>query len=244
MAHRGWLVLLALALLLVALAPHVQGAGGDLYLPCIVAPGDSPGVPPTATNTPRPPESATPTVRASATSTRTQTPTRTATATRTPTTGGPQQLLLNRDFEQGAVHWEQETSGLYPDLIMEDVGRWSSWGARLGGRYNAEDSISQTVYIPADAQLAFVGFAVQMTTFEGSAPPRSTLNVSLYQGDTLFLCSLGSYDNTDATYMWRQLYSGDLTPYRGQTVTVRASVQTEGVTTFYLDDFTFLVERP
>lgn len=267
MAYRGWLALLAFALLLAVLAPHAQGAGGSLYLPCIVAPDGSNGAPltatprpatktpmPTATHTPRPVASATPTVEASATPIRTATRTATATGTPThtstltptpPSTGTPtvEQLLLNGDFEQGAVYWEQASNGVGVELIQEGVGRWGSWGAELGGRFYAEDGIRQAVYIPADAQLAFVGFSVKMTTLESASEVRSVLGGGLTHSDGSVLCWLGFYDNTDTAYIWNRLYSPDLTTYRGQTIWVAAAAATEGLTTFYLDDFTFLVER-
>lgn len=258
--HRSISLLLALILVIFSSMPS-SAQGPALYLPVI---RDEPSPTPRATNT----RSPTPTVRPSATTTLTHTsmptqtpiavssntPTRTSTATPTnapavtptATTSATviEQLLLNGDFEQGSVHWGQTSNGIDVALIQEDVGRWSSWGAKLGGRFYAEDAIAQPVYIPTDAQLAFVGFSVKMTTFESTTESHSTLIVSLHANDTSVLSLLGSYDNTDTSYIWTRLYSGDLTPHRGQTVWVMASVQTEGLTTFYLDDFTFLVERP
>ena len=259
MAHRRWFALLSFALLLAVLAPRAQGTGSALYLPYIMAPDGSSGAHPTATprpptKTPLPPASVTPTVEALAT----PTPTRTATATRTPTPTnsstsiptppGPTitpiyvWLLQNGDFEQGAVYWEQASNGAGVVLIQEGVGRWSPWGATLGGRPNAEDRIRQVVYIPADAQHAYVWFSVKMTTQESANEARSVLRVTRSDGSPL--CEFGFYDNTDTANSWDYIYSPDLAAYSGQTVWVAAEAKTEGLTTFYLDDFAFQVELP
>lgn len=258
MAHRRWPALLSFVLLLAVLAPRAQGAGGALYFPCIMAPdGSSATVTPRpATKTPMPPASATPTVEASAT----PTPTRTATATRTPTatsTSTPNLtppaptitpiyvwLLHNGDFVRGAAYWEQESNG-DAALIQEGVGTSESWGAKLGGRPNAEDRIRQLVYIPDVAQHAYMWFSVMMTTEESASEARSVLRVGLTRSDGSPLCEFGFYDNTDTANAWDYIYSPDLAAYRGQTVWVAAVATTEGLTTtFYLDDFAFRAELP
>ena len=215
------------------------------------------------TNTPRPAVSVTPTVEASVTPTRT--PTRTATATRTPTptststptsTATPiltppaptitpiiEELLHNGDFEQGAKYWEETSNEVGVALIQERGGRWESWGARLGGRVDAEDSIRQAVYIPAYAVYAYAGFGVKITTSESASEARSVLEVRLTGSDGSPLWH-ESFDNTDATSYSTHFYSPDLTAYRGQTVWVAAEATTEGLTTFYLDDFVLRVYRP
>ena len=200
----------------------------------------------TLTNTSAPTN--TPTI--TATPTQTSTPTVTSTPSRTTIPVGTstatvlEDLLLNGDFEEGAVYWAETSNGVGVELIQEGVGRWGDWGAKLGGRFYSQDAIAQTVHIPADAQLAFVAFSVKMTTLETSTEPHSILVLALYGSDSSFLTLLGQYDNTDTAYLWTRQFSGDLAPYRGQAVIVLAGAQTEGMTTFYLDDITFVVERP
>ncbi len=192
----------------------------------------------TLTNTSAPTN--TPTI--TATPTQTSTPTVTSTPSRTTIPVGTstatvlEDLLLNGDFEEGAVYWVEPSDDA--ELIQEGVGTSGSWGAKLGGRAGAEDSIVQEVDMPADAQRAFVIFWVKITNPEPTGEAHSRLSLTLSRSDASFPTSLGEYDNTDAPTDWEWRSSGDIdvTPYLGQSVRVVAAAQTEGLTTFYLDD--------
>lgn len=259
--------------LCISVAP-VAAQGGRILLPLVLHSGESGTTPlptvavPTATHstipnstptaTVRPAVTASPTVTTSPTRTATATVTLTATssATATQPPSGPtvtpeptpetvlEQLLLNGDFEDGSVHWDQVSNGYDVNLIKNDVGQFFSWGAELGGRFGAQDLLVQFATIPSDALLAWVAFDVKMKSFESSDTPRSAMLASLIDSSGNVLASLGYYNNTMTSYLWTRKYSGDLTEYRGRIVGVAFLAVTEGLTTFYIDDVSFGVERP
>lgn len=152
-------------------------------------------------------------------------------------------ILLNGDFGEGARYWVESTNGAVAP-IQQDVGTGASWGAELGERSGAEDEVSQDVDIRADAQRAIVIFRVKVTDPEPTGEPHSRLSLALIAGDSSFLAPVGQYDNTDAANGWIWLSSGelDVAALRGETVTVAAAAQAEGMTASYLDDIYLYVE--
>ena len=237
-----------------------SGESGTTPLPTVAVPTAThsaiPSSTPTATVSPTLTASPTVTTSPTRTATATMTPTATSSATATQPPSGPtvtpeptpetvlEQLLLNGDFEDGSIHWGQVSNGYDVNLIKDDVGQYYSWGAELGGRFGAEDFLVQFTTIPSDAILAWVAFDVKMKSFESSDTPRSAMLASLIDSSGNVLASLGYYDNTMTSYLWTRKYSGDLTEYRGRIVGVAFLAVTEGLTTFYIDDVSFGVERP
>ena len=189
---------------------------------------------PTITRTTSPTVTRTPT--ASATPTRTPTasatPTRTPTASATPTPTGGAPVVRNGDFENGSDgSWSESSSGGYP-LIYRDSDVSPTWqwhdghfGAWLGGAHDELAILSQSLSVPAAAQLSYwirissedsCGFdqawvAInndQLTSYDLCAAnaladwTRQALDLSAYAGQTVLLSFLVSTDNSLYSSFW------------------------------------------
>jgi hypothetical protein len=146
-----------------------------------------------------------------------------------------QELLANGGFEAGPVAWAQASAGGY-ELVSQFNPRTGQWGAYLAGANDADDSLSQPIFLPADA----ISLTLRLWwSLESEEPPvpADTLTASLLRPDGVPLAELWQVDNTAAPGLWDEAIV-DLAPYAGQSVILRfwARSNSFDLTDFYLDD--------
>jgi Zn-dependent metalloprotease len=149
--------------------------------------------------------------------------------------GGGSQLLANPGFESRAVSWTG-TSG----PITDDSGRPAhsgSWKMWLGGNgTTASEHEQQTVTIPSSAGTATLSYWIRIDTSESTSRyAYDTAKVQVVHGGTT--TKLASYSNLSANNAYVQK-SFDLSAYRGQSVTVKFSMNEDSSlqTSFVVDD--------
>ncbi|MFN8697415.1 MAG: C10 family peptidase [Burkholderiales bacterium] len=154
-------------------------------------------------------------------------------------------VLRNPDFEQGPAFWSEVSSGGFA-LIGNDVvvpaKSGSSYG-RLGGYRNANDVLSQTVNIPANATGAVLSFWYRVRTDKATSSALDFAEARLVDPETGEYLTLDSVSNLDATNEW--LKSDDyvaspeqVAQFKGKSVRFELRATTDGgpITAFYIDD--------
>lgn len=133
---------------------------------------------------------------------------------------GTSQLLQNPGFESGvATPWTISPGVLLQDAASAFAGNWY---ARIGARYPAQtvDHIQQSVAIPAGIRSAALEFRMRVTTAETGTAAHDRLTVSVNNAAGTQLARLATFSNLDATSGY-VLHACDLTPYIGQTITIK-----------------------
>lgn len=151
------------------------------------------------------------------------------------------ELIQNGGFESGSgIGWQEFSLQEY-ELISRYNPRAGEWGAFLGGVNDADDRLSQTVALPAGANLALTGWW-SVATDEQPYQRYDTLTISLLRpSDGSTLATLVVLDNTAEENVWEEL-TFDLAPYAGQSVTISMAARTDdgNISDFYLDDISLL----
>lgn len=145
------------------------------------------------------------------------------------------ELLVNGNFEAGPSGWTQTSAGGQA-LISQFNPRSGLWGAYLAGANDADDRLSQTALLPADA----ISLTLRLWwSLESEEPPvtADTLTLALLQPSGALLTELWRVDNTAAPSVWDEI-TFDLTAYAGQSVIVRFQALSNSfdLTDFYVDD--------
>ncbi len=178
----------------------------------------------TATPTPAPTHTATATPGA----TRTPTPPPTSTPTAT-------NLIVNGGFEQGSSPWVESSSGGY-EIVDTSRPHSGSHEAYLCGYNTCQDSLYQTITLPASSTSDVLTYFWYMTTTETSHA-YDFLSVEVRSSSGTVLATLQTISDGSTAGKWKSA-SFDLSAYIGQTVQI-AFVATNGSlkpTSFYLDD--------
>ncbi|GAB3426218.1 M4 family metallopeptidase [Massilia solisilvae] len=143
-------------------------------------------------------------------------------ATLTVATSAPVERVTNGSFESQATGWSG-TTGV--------IGTWVGYNSEVpyDGRYfaylggngrTATEMLSQTVAIPSVAQSATLTYALHIDTNEfSSSIAYDKLVVTLKNPAGAVLATLATYSNLDKAAGY-QVRSFDLTPYKGQNVTI------------------------
>jgi len=155
-------------------------------------------------------------------------------------------VLLNPGFESGAVTWVDSAANGYPVITayLNPVDVANSWYAWLCGYNNCQDTLSQDVVVPADAQSAYVQFKYWVQTAETSsltAYDQMSVTVSGTSGTSAD--KSWALSNLNATSGWVQSLPYDVSAFRGQTIRLQFSATTDGsfATDFLLDDVNLMV---
>lgn len=186
---------------------------------------------------PTPTRTRTPTRTPTRTATATRTPTRTLTptVTRTPTlTSTPNpNVVRNPDFEEGALIWQQFSSGgtTVIDTLRPHGGLYS---ASMCDYDNCTERIAQTVTIPSNAVLTYWWY---QTSTDSTTTAKDYLRVRFYNTDGTLLTNLRVLSNKAQRNVWKQV-TQDLSGYVGQTLILRFAVVTDATlpTGFFIDD--------
>lgn len=162
----------------------------------------------------------------------TNTPTVTTTPTSTPTATN---LIVNGGFEQGSSPWVESSSGGF-EIVDSSHPHSGSHEAFLCGYNQCQDSIYQTITIPASSTSDVLTYFWFMTTTETSHS-FDFLSVEVRSGSGTVLTKLQTMSDGSTAGSW-QSASFNLNAYIGQTVQI-AFVATNGSinpTNFYVDD--------
>jgi hypothetical protein len=200
---------------------------------------------PTATNTPVPPtatatEPGPTNTPVPPTATRTATPVP-PTATATPITGGCTEKLTNGGFESGALTPWVQSSGTYSVLDSTagkpHTGTYDAWFA---GYNSANDTLYQSVTIPATATSATLTFWVKETTQESGSTAYDYFRTQVVDGTTT--TTLNTISNATGYTAYTKV-TVNLLAYKGKTVKVQFNATNDSSlpTDFLLDDVSLQV---
>ena len=155
------------------------------------------------------------------------------------------QLLLNSDFDSGAVNWIESGAGYpivlstsdptYPIPVTPHSGVYAAW---LGGVDGATRHIRQDVAVPAGAtNVEVVGMRWIATEETSLITDWDTYTVTIRNtGGTVLetVASLGNTDAADAWISWGGPVSGS---YAGQTIRVQVESTQDSIdnTNFFTD---------
>lgn len=167
------------------------------------------------------------------------TPTPTATPTPTPTPNPAPIWLPNGDFEQGHVAWHEYSNHAYeiirsktdPLIKPPHSGSWEAW---LGGANSQIDKLNQTVTVPADHP--YLSFWMWIDSVDFCNYDFAYLYAGTTQIVKQDLCKDRNTNN------WvRKVY--DLTAYRGKSIDLMISVETDStrISSLFVDDFQFVI---
>ncbi len=172
--------------------------------------------------------------------------------------GCDEQLLINADFDQGPVHWQEDSSwtGIetISDIIIErnstnlleyqvepDTGDYLAW---FGGVPDTDQkwriNLLQSVTIPIEVTRLVLTGRIRIATEETEALVRNDqLDLGLAQGEEQWW-SLHVWDNRDSNEAWDsfEIINTDFVDvFRGKELTFIAESMTdnEGETHFWLD---------
>ena len=160
--------------------------------------------------------------------------------------GGSSQLLLNTGFESGGTSWTM-TAGVACTNAgcageTAHAGTGFAWLDGYGSAHT--DTVSQGVAIPAGKASATLAFFLHIDTRETTTTTAfDKLTVQVLNSGGTVLATLATYSNLNAAagYVAKSL---DMTPYIGQTVTIKFTGTEDGslATSFVLDDVTLTVQ--
>ncbi|GER91430.1 DNA-binding protein [Dictyobacter vulcani] len=163
----------------------------------------------------------------------TVTPTPQPTVTPTPTPTG--NLLQNGGFESGSSPWVESSIGGY-EIVDSSNPHTGSYEAYLCGYNNCQDSIYQTVTLPASSTSDVLSYYWYVNTTE-TTHSFDYLSIQVRSTSGTVLSTPQKLSDGSTTGSW-QKSSFDISAYKGQTVQI-AFVATNGnqnPTDFYVDD--------
>ncbi len=151
--------------------------------------------------------------------------------------------LINGGFEQGSLGWSQSSAAGH-DLISDFYPRSGAWAAYLAGTNNADDRLSQTITLPANAISSILTAWWAIATEEPEVG-FDRLTASVLNADGELLADLWTADSSAMVNVWAPI-EADLLAYRGRTVILRLRAITDASnpTDFYVDDVSLLVCAP
>ena len=153
--------------------------------------------------------------------------------------GGPapvpgNDLVVNGGFESGTTPWTGTTGAITTDTAKPaHSGTAKAW---LGGNGRAvNESLAQSVSVPADATKATLTYWVRIDTAETGTRVYDTLKTQVVSAGTT--STLATVSNVDASAGYVRK-SVDLTAYKGKSVSIRfaESEDASAQTSFVLDD--------
>jgi hypothetical protein len=115
-------------------------------------------------------------------------------------------------------------------------GSWDAWLDGYGTTHT--DTLSQTVSIPMSCMTATLSFWLHIDTAETTTTTAyDTLKVEVLNSSGTVLSTLHTYSNLDHVTGYLQ-HSFDLTPYIGQTITLKFTGTEDSMlqTSFVIDD--------
>jgi subtilase family serine protease len=161
-----------------------------------------------------------------------------------PTTGGggtsgTTQLLLNPGFDSGATSWVESSSGAY-EIVDTTKPHAGGTSAHLCGYATCQDSIYQTVTLPAKTTKVVLSDWIYISTQETSKACVDDLNLSLRTSNGAIISIPQRLSNTNSS-AWTQYtfnVTSALSRYSGKSIEVyfNASNKATATTDFFVDD--------
>jgi subtilisin family serine protease len=146
----------------------------------------------------------------------------------------PPSGLVNGGFESGTTGWIQSPTGIIGSGASRPV-RSGSWSAWLGGSNSANDSVSQTVTVPANGTLKYYWV---LTSSDSTSTEHDYMYVRVRNATTgALLATLRSRSNTAARNIW-SLDTLSLAAYAGTSVRLDFQATTDSAlaSSFYVDN--------
>ena len=141
--------------------------------------------------------------------------------------------LVNGGFESGATGWTQSDPAIIGTTGRVRSGSWAAW---LGGYNGADDQLAQTVTIPSGG--ATLAWAWQLSSSEpASTRAYDLLRTRVHSTSGALLGTVLTRSNTSTRNVWATEHV-DLTPWAGQTVSLRfvATTDSSYASSFFVDD--------
>jgi hypothetical protein len=164
------------------------------------------------------------------------------TATVPAVAGSPQQSLLqNGDFERGQAGWRARTTNNRA-LVSDTRAHAGSLGADFCGYNNCEESLAQTISIPAGAKPVRLSYYTYIETQE-TEHAFDFLTVELRDASGKRLRTIQRLSDGDITGSWQQS-SFDLSEFAGNTIELVFQANSGKIrpTEFFVDDVSVSVE--
>ena len=161
---------------------------------------------------------------------------------------GPLQLLVNSDFDLGAVNWVENSDGGFAIITNDseitdftaDTGSFVAWMAGYSQLAGAEDTLHQDIAVPDDATpLEFSG-KLFISSAETGVLPFDTLKLQVVNAGTgAVLETLQQWSNLDKDPQWVSFSKTSTGNYAGQTIRVRfvANMDFNNISAFFLDSW-------
>ena len=158
-----------------------------------------------------------------------------------PTCTKTNQVLKNPGFESGKVEWVTSSTAGIDVILRSSSAKTGSWLASLGGSGKVRtDTLSQTIFVPADACSAKLSFWLRKQKsggigFGGSSADLVKLEVSGSGIATTVLATYAEGAVSAAQYQQKVL---DLIAWKGKTIQVRfmGIEDARSATSFFIDD--------
>jgi hypothetical protein len=160
-----------------------------------------------------------------------------------PAVAGPpmQSLLQNGDFERGQAGWRVRAANNRA-LVSDTRARTGSRSAGLCGYNHCDESLAQTIDIPAGAKSVRLSYYTYIETQE-TKHAFDFLTVELHNASGKRLHTIQQLSDGDMSDSW-QPATADLSSYAGQTIQLVFSATSGRVdpTAFFVDDVSVSVE--
>jgi hypothetical protein len=170
-------------------------------------------------------------------------PTATAPAVTAPAVAGPTKpaLVQNGDFERGQYGWRAKARA-GRRIVGSDRPHAGSQSAGLCGYNDCDESLAQTISVPAGARTVGLSYYAYISTQE-TTHAFDFLTVELREPGGKTLQLIERLSDGDPAGVWRRS-SFDLSSYAGKTIELvfRASCGKIRPTEFFVDDVSVIVE--
>ena len=157
------------------------------------------------------------------------------------------EAVVNGNFASGSSSWSL-TGSFQADSRFSTCYSCPGYAylanADGSGGNNLTGTMSQSIYIPANATSATLGYYYRITTTDSTTVAYDHLYLNLVlPGGTLVGLDDRSNVNANTAYAYR---SFDITSYKGQTVTIKftGSTDSSGPTVFRVDDVSVIISAP
>jgi hypothetical protein len=149
------------------------------------------------------------------------------------------QLFGNPGFETGSISPWTATSGVLANTdegVPAHSGSWLAWLDGYGGAHT--DTLAQTVTIPSNCVSATLSFWLYINTDDPTNKAYDTFTTQVLNSSGTVLATLSTLSNLNTTGGYSE-YSYSLTPYIGQTITIKYTGKEtlgEGYDTNFFED--------
>ena len=151
------------------------------------------------------------------------------------------QVLKNPGFESGKVEWVTSSTVGIDVILRSSLAKTGSWLARLGGSGKVRtDTLSQTIFVPADACSARLSFWLrkQKSSSLGSGGASADFVKLEVSGSGIATTALATYPEMAVSSTQYEKKVLDLIAWKGKTIQVifTGIEDAKSATSFFIDD--------